>query len=160
MPTLRPPEAIWLFSTPVVRSVARPVARMFGNWIFRRMYRWQVGGFIRDADVRREFVPLLFRQFEATPSAQPAFFRLNEELRSTVRSRNLMIPRMRAFRRPVRIVFGEEDPNLNSGVARKFHELFPESELSLVPGAGHFVQMDEPGRVAQSILAIESRRSQ
>src|SRR5262249_35613939 len=30
MPTLRRPEAIWLFSTPVIRSVARPVARMFG----------------------------------------------------------------------------------------------------------------------------------
>jgi hypothetical protein len=38
MPTLRPPEAIWLFSTPVIRSVARPVSRMFGNWLFRRMY--------------------------------------------------------------------------------------------------------------------------
>src|SRR5262249_38890190 len=35
MPTLRRPEAIWLFSTPVVRSVARPVSQMFGNWIFR-----------------------------------------------------------------------------------------------------------------------------
>ena len=43
MPTLRPPEAIWLFSTPVVRSVARPVSQMFGNWLFRRMYWWQVG---------------------------------------------------------------------------------------------------------------------
>src|SRR5262245_42403251 len=159
MPTLRPREAIWLFSTPVVRNVARPVARMFGNWIFRRMYRWQVGGFIRDADVRREFVPLLFRQFEATPSAQPAFFRLNESLRSTVRARNHAVPKMRAFRRPVRIVFGETDPNLNSGVARKFHEYFPGSELFLVPDAGHFVQMDEPGRVAQLILGIESRRS-
>jgi len=49
MPTLRRPEAIWLFSTPVIRSVARPVSRMFGNWLFRRMYWWQVGRFIRDA---------------------------------------------------------------------------------------------------------------
>ena len=154
MPTLRPPEAIWLFSTPVVRNVARPLSRMFGNLIFRRMYRWQVGGFIRDADVRREFVPLLYRQFETTPSAQPAFFRLNEDLRSTVRSRNAMVPKMRAFRRPVRIVFGEDDPNLNSGVARRFHELLPGSELFLVPRAGHFVQMDEPGAVAQLILAM------
>ena len=87
MPTLRPPEAIWLFSTPVVRSVARPVSRLFGNWLFRRMYRWQVGRFIRDADVRREFVPLLYQQFDATPSARPAFFRLNEDLLSAVRSR-------------------------------------------------------------------------
>jgi hypothetical protein len=71
MPTLRPPEAIWLFSTPVVRNIARPVSRLFGNWLFRRMYWWQVGGFIRDTEVRREFVPLLYQQFDATPSAQP-----------------------------------------------------------------------------------------
>src|SRR5947208_3607863 len=61
MPTLRPPQAIWLFSTPVVRAVARAVSRRFD--LFRRMYHWQVGGFIRDPEVRREMVPLLYRQF-------------------------------------------------------------------------------------------------
>ena len=58
LPTLRRPEAIWLFSTPVIRSVARPVSRMFGNWLFRRMYWWQVGSFIRDASTPRR-VPAL-----------------------------------------------------------------------------------------------------
>ena len=53
MPTLRPPEAIWLFSTPVVRNIARPISLMFGRAIFRRMYDWQVGRFFRDAEVRR-----------------------------------------------------------------------------------------------------------
>src|SRR5262245_18883498 len=55
MPTLRAPEAIWLFSTPVFRYVAVPVSQTFGNWVFRRMYQWQVGKFFRDADVRRQF---------------------------------------------------------------------------------------------------------
>ena len=31
MPTLRPPEAIFLFSTPLVRNVARPISGMFGH---------------------------------------------------------------------------------------------------------------------------------
>jgi haloalkane dehalogenase len=154
MPTLRSPEAIWLFSTPVIRNIARPVSQMFGNWIFRRMYWWQVGRFIRDADVRREFVPLLYQQFDATPSARAAFFRLNEDLLPTVRSRTAMIPKLREFRRPVRIIFGDADPSLNSGVARKFHEFLPGSELFLIPGAGHFVQMDEPAQVARLILAM------
>src|SRR5262249_31228388 len=92
------PAAIWLFSTAVIRSVARPVSRMFGNWLFRRMSWWQVGRFIRDADVRREFVPLLYQQFEATPSARPAFFRLNEDLLPTVRSRTQKIPKLKEFR--------------------------------------------------------------
>jgi pimeloyl-ACP methyl ester carboxylesterase len=152
MPTLRPPEAIWLFSTPVVRNIARPVSRLFGDWIFRRMYQWQVGRFFRDAEIRERFVPLLYQQFDAAPSARPAFFRLNEDLLSTVRSRTEALPRLREFRRPVRIVFGDADPYLNTGVARRFHELLPTSELFLVPGARHFVQMDEPAQVGRLIL--------
>lgn len=154
MPTLRAPEAIWLFSTPVVRSVATRVSEMFGGWVFRRMYWWQVGRFFRDADVRREFVPLLYQQFEASPGARPAFFSLNEDLLPTLRARTRMIPRLREFRCPVRVIFGDADPYLNSGVAQRFHELLPESELFLVPGARHFVQMDEPEHVARLILAL------
>lgn len=160
MPTLRPPRAIWFFSTPVIRTVARPLSRLFGNWLFRRMYFWQVGGFIRDEDVRREFVPLLYQQFDAAPSARPAFFRLNVDLLPMVRSRTQMIPRMKAFRRPVRVIFGDADPSLNSGVARTFHEYFPGSELFLIPGAQHFVQLDEPEQVARLILEVPRPGSQ
>jgi haloalkane dehalogenase len=152
MPTLRSPEAIWLFSTPWVRNIARPMSRLFGNLIFRRMYQWQVGRFFRDAQVREQFVPLLYQQFDGTPSARPAFFRLNEDLLSTIRSRTHVLPRLREFRRPVRIIFGDADPYLNAGVARRFHEIFPTSELFLVPGARHFVQMDEPAQVGRFIL--------
>ncbi len=101
-----------------------------------------------------QFVPLLYQQFDATPSARPAFFRLNEDLLPTIRSRNKRLPQLRDFRRPVRIIFGDSDPYLNEGVARRFHELFPQSELFLLPGARHFVQMDEPEQVARLILAL------
>jgi haloalkane dehalogenase len=153
MPTLRAPEAIWLFSTPLVRNVARVVSKLFHNFLFRKMYWWQVGRFMRDAAARDEFVPLLYQQFAATPSTQPAFFRLNEDLPFTVRDRTKRRPQMNAFRRPVRIIFGESDPYLNVGVARRFHELFPTSELFLVPGARHYVQIDEPEQVAQLLLS-------
>jgi pimeloyl-ACP methyl ester carboxylesterase len=154
MPTLRPPEAIWLFSQPRVRVVARFVSTLFQNFVFRKMYWWQVGGFMRDAEVRNEFLPLLYQQFTVTPSAQPAFFRLNEDLPSTVRDRSRKIPQMKAFRRPVRIIFGAKDPYLNTGVAQRFHELFPTSDLFLIPDANHFVQIDEPEEVARLILPL------
>jgi pimeloyl-ACP methyl ester carboxylesterase len=155
MPTLRPPEAIWLNSTPLVRNVARPVLKAFDNWLFRKMYWWQVGGFMREAADRKEFLPLLYQQFAAAPSAQPAFFRLNEDLISTVRDRTKRIPQMKAFRRPVRIIFGAKDRYLNTGVARRFHELFPASDLFLLPEANHFVQIDEPEQVARLLLSTE-----
>jgi haloalkane dehalogenase len=153
MPTLRAPEAIFLFSTPLVRSVARLVSGMFDHLIFRRMYWWQVGRFFRDGQIRDQFVPLLYQQFEATPSTRPAFFRLNEDLLPTIRSRSKIALTLKELRRPVRIIFGAADPYLNQGVAQKFHELFPASDLFLLPTARHFVQMDEPAEVARLILS-------
>jgi pimeloyl-ACP methyl ester carboxylesterase len=160
MPTLRPPEAIFLFSTPLIRNVARPISRMFNHLIFRRMYWWQVGRFFRDAEIRNQFVPLLYQQFDATPSTRPAFFRLNEDLLPTIRSRSQTAFKLKEFRRPVRIVFGGADPYLNRGVAQKFYELFPGSDLFILPGARHFVQMDEPEQVARLILSTPTTEKQ
>lgn len=154
MPGLRPPEAIRVFSTPLVRSVARPVSRLFGDLLFRRTYRWQVGGFFRDPEVRQQFLPLLYRQFTANPSAHEAFFGLNRDLRSAVAAGTAALPRLRRFTRPVRIVFGAADPYLNPRVARRFHALLPTSELFLLEGARHYVQMDEPRQVARLILTM------
>jgi haloalkane dehalogenase len=148
MPTLRPPEAILLYSTPLVRGIARAVARRFDR-LDRRLYTWQVGRFIGDPAVRGEVVSRLYGQFRA---ARPAFWRLNDDLLGTVVSRTLRIPALRRFDRPVRIVFGEDDPYLNRGVARRFHRLFPGSELSLIHGARHYVQVDAPAAVADTIL--------
>jgi haloalkane dehalogenase len=82
------------------------------------------------------------------PSTRPAFFRLNKDLLPTIRSGTKADSEVQKFRRLVRIIFGASDPYLNEGVARKFHDLFPWCDLFLLPGAGHFVQMNEPERVA------------
>ena len=156
-PAARPPEAILLFSTPLLRNVARFVSGRFD--LLRRMYWWQIGRrFIRDEEVRKEFVPLLYEQFAATPSTKPAFFSLNADLRGTMRSRSGAEPEMRAFERPVRIVFGEADSYLNANVARRFQDLFPRSELFLLPTARHFPQLDEPEEVAHLILSTPLAR--
>ncbi len=147
-PALRRPEAIFLYSTPVLRTLARFVMRRFER-LDRRLYAWQVGRFISDDDVRRETVPALYEQFRA---ARPAFWRLNSDLLGTVLSRRRMPAKARTFPRPVRIVFGAEDPYLNARVARGFHALFPNSELFLLAGARHYVQVDEPEEVARLIL--------
>ena len=56
-------------------------------------------------------------------------------------------------------LFGAADPYLNQGVARTFHEYLSGSELFLISGARHFVQMDEPEQVARLILAMPSSGS-
>ena len=149
MPTLRPPEAIALYSTPLLRNIGRGVARAAG-FLDRKLYTWQVGRFITDASARQELVPRLYDAFRP---ARPAFWALNNDLLGTIISRTRRVPELRRFTRPVRIIFGERDPYLNKGVARRFHKLFPTSELFLVPGARHYVQVDQPQQVANLILA-------
>lgn len=148
-PALRRPPAIALYSTPLLRSAARAVARRLPD-LDRRLYVWQVGGFIRDPQVREAYVERLYAQF---PAARPAFWALNDELLHAVLSRRRRIPEMREFQPPVRVVFGTLERWLNTRVARQFSVIFPHSELRLLMRAGHYVQVDEPERVADAITA-------
>ena len=128
----------------------RGLARRFDK-LDRNLYFWQVGRFIRDREVREALLPRLYAQFRA---ARPAFWALNNDLLGTALSRRKMMPRMRAFDRPVRIIFGDADPYLNTSVAQRFHELFSGSDLFLLSGAHHYVQVDEPEKVGSLIVSM------
>jgi pimeloyl-ACP methyl ester carboxylesterase len=146
-PALRRPPAIALYSTPIIRTAARAIVRRWPG-LDRRLYAWQVGTFIQDPAVRELLVPQLYEQFLP---ARPAFWRLNDDLLGTVLTRRRRIPQLRRFAPPVRVIFGARDRALNPRVAKNFAALFPHSELHLLDGAGHFVQVDQPQEVADLI---------
>ncbi len=148
-PSLRRPPAIALYSTPAVRTAARALARRRPD-LDRRLYAWQVGRFIHDSEVRGPLVAQLYEQFLP---ARPAFWRLNDDLLGTVLTRRRRIPELRRFDPPVRVIFGARDRYLNPRVALQFAALFPNSELHLLDGAGHYVQVDKPQQVADLIVA-------
>src|SRR5499426_2637646 len=141
---LRRPPRIAVYSTPVMRAAARAVVRRWPE-LDRRFYTWQVGGFIKDPSVRAELVPQLYEQ---SVPALPAFWSLNNDLLTAVGGRRRRMREMRRFSPPVRVIFGARDRYLNPRVARSFAELFPNSELHLLDNGGHYVQVDEPKRVA------------
>src|SRR5262245_11461359 len=145
---LRRPPRIAVYSTPVMRAAARAVVRRWPE-LDRRFYTWQVGGFIQDPSVRAELVPQLYEQ---SVPALPAFWSLNNDLLTAVGGRRRRMREMRRFSPPVRVIFGARDRYLNPRVARSFAELFPNSELHLLDNGGHYVQVDEPKRVADLIL--------
>lgn len=145
-----PPEAIRLFSTPEFQRLTDHFAKSPRE--FRWLYDFQVGGFIRNAEVRKKFVPLLYRQFETNPSALEAFLRLNVDLNSAVVANTQRESEMRSFPAPVRTAFGELDPYLTPQQGSALASLFPNGEAVTVPGVGHFPQLDAPEQVARLIL--------
>jgi haloalkane dehalogenase len=155
MPTLRAPEAIALYSTPGIRAVARWIVRRW-EWIDTRLYMWQVGRFMRDESTRKQMLAQLYPSFR---KSREAFWSLNNDLLGTLFSRLRQHRRLRLFNRPVRIIFGNDDPYLNRGVARRFHKLLPTSDLFLLPTARHYVQVDEPQKVAELITSAAGSRS-
>ena len=136
-----------MFSTPIIRAAARAIVRRWPG-LDQRFFTWQVGGFIADPAVRDELVPQLYEQ--SLPARQ-AFWRLNDDLLTSVFNHRRRIGDMRRFSRPVKVIFGARDRYLNPRVARNFAALFPHSELHLLDGAGHYVQVDQPERVADLI---------
>jgi haloalkane dehalogenase len=145
---LRRPPRIAVYSTPIIRAAARAVVRRWPE-LDRRFYTWQVGGFIQDPSIRAELVPQLYEQ---SVPALPAFWSLNDDLLTAVGGRRRRISDMRRFSPPVRVIFGARDRYLNPRVARSFASVFPNSDLHLLDNAGHYVQVDEPKRVADLIL--------
>jgi haloalkane dehalogenase len=155
MPSLRPPEAILLFSLPLVRNLARWLV-VHSDTLDRRLFTWQVGRFVSGPADRRDVVAQLYEQFRAE---RPAFFSLNADLLGTTITRRRRFAEMRSFTRPVRIIFGAADPYLNARVARRFHRLFSSSELFLLPNARHYVQIDDPEEVARLLLSIPTKEN-
>ena len=152
-PGLRRPPAIALYSTPLLRAAARALVRRRPD-LDRRLYAWQVGEFIRDPEVREALVDQLYEQFLP---ARPAFWRLNDDLLGTVLRRRRRVADLRRFDQPVRVIFGARDKYLNPRVAHRLAALFPNSELHLIASAGHYVQVDEPARVADLIALVHKQ---
>jgi haloalkane dehalogenase len=150
MPTLIAPEAIAAYSTPgwwrdlLVWASGKSAAR------FQDGVASQIGKFFSDAQMRATFVPVLTQR---AGEIQPAFVSSTSVLWDEVAARAQQVPRMQAFNKPVWVIFGADDPYLNVGVAREFARLFPRSQLHLLAGAGHYVQLDQADAVAALILA-------
>jgi haloalkane dehalogenase len=149
MISLKAPPAIATFST---RGLTRDIAIWTASKSssrFKAGVASQLRKFFSDPIMRDAYVPVLTHHAE---QMFPAFVSSTSVLWSEIAARNAQIPRMMAFRKPVWIVFGADDPYLNSDVAREFHRIFPKSELHLLSNAGHYVQLDAAQQVNDILL--------
>ncbi|HET8851241.1 MAG TPA: alpha/beta hydrolase [Ktedonobacteraceae bacterium] len=152
-PTLRFPEFISLFADPAYTALSRAIAQdpAVAQWLLE----WQGRRFGGDEQVLQTLLPsIIGPQFLGTPSTFPPFIGLTSDLPATLQASTRRLPDLAAFARPVRIIFGAEDPYLNPGVARSLHEALPTSDLSLLPKKGHWPQLDGASEVAQLLLSL------
>jgi haloalkane dehalogenase len=150
MPTLKAPGAIQTYSTPgwwrdlLIWGSNKSASR------FKAGVGSQISLFFSNADSRDRFLPVLTHDVAAI---RPAFFSSTSVLWAEVNARDKEVPRMRAFDKPVLVIFGADDPYLNAGVAAQFKSLFPRSRLHVLANAGHYVQLDRAPDVAALITA-------
>jgi haloalkane dehalogenase len=151
-PTLRFPEFISLFADPAYAALSRAMAQdpTVAGWLLA----WQGRQFGEDEQVLQSLLAIVGPQFAGTPSTFPPFIGLTSDLHATLQATTRRMADLKAFDRPVRIIFGAEDPYLNPGVARSLHEALPTSDLALLPMKGHWPQLGGAPEVAQLLLSI------
>ncbi|WP_460063159.1 alpha/beta fold hydrolase [Streptomyces sp. YKOK-I1] len=93
------------------------------------------------------FVPLLDAMAR---DVRPATLRAQLPLMAEADQRDLLP----AIGVPVLLVWGERDARSPLGVARAFQEALPDSELVVLPGAGHLANLETPERFNRAVRAF------
>jgi haloalkane dehalogenase len=155
MPTLKAPEAIQFYSTPGVFRSIMVWGSMKSGGNFQSGVASQLTKFFSNGAAREKYLPIVTH---GAINIRPAFFSSTSVLWPEIEARNGQVPRIQQFKKPVHIIFGADDPYLNSGVATEFKRLFASSSLHLLPGAGHYVQLDEPAQVGRILREQLSAR--
>lgn len=154
MKELRTPEAIKMFSTPFISFFTGFVASHFPE-INKKVYYKQIKRFIINEERKKELVPLLYKSFSDKRNFQ-AFLKLNADLLSCIEENGKRLVEFDKLKNKCVIIFGDDDPYLNKKVAQRFHELIPGSLKYLIPDAGHYVQVDQPEKLAQLMISSKS----
>jgi haloalkane dehalogenase len=165
-PTIRPPALIALFilagfggpvlGVELTANLAALSEEVIQPETFRRIFTWQERQFFTRRSDADHFIPLFFRQFTGKNSSREPLLALTGNSIAAVGANAQRVPELALFPRPIRLIWGDKDPDVNSGIARALHDAAPASELFVLPDARHNLQIDEPQRVAQLLLAIPS----
>ena len=60
---------------------------------------------------------------------------------------------------PTLILVGDQDMATVPATAQRLHERIPQSQLTIIPGAGHTATVEEPDAVTTAILTFLSTRT-
>jgi haloalkane dehalogenase len=155
---LFPPQGIFLFGSNEAKYAREYLTKISISKpsFFQAMVEEQLTRFMSTSEAREKFTPIFVAQAK---NIMPAFFQLNSQLVEEVTARTVRVKKgdLKRFKNKVSIIFGEDDPYLTKGLGADFTKEFPNSELHLIPGAGHYVQLDKAENTAEIILNAASK---
>jgi len=109
-------------------------------------------------------------QTRPSPEAMHDFWRLTAEGDGAViwpsllgymeerrRHRERWVNALQATRVPLRVIDGAEDPVSGAHMVERYRELVPNPDTVLLPGIGHYPQVEEPDGVLRAFLEFHER---
>jgi haloalkane dehalogenase len=154
------PELVTLFATQSLQALAMAIAQspeQFG-WLLK----WQQQKFVAALPEAQKphfsaFAgPLISDNFLVQPSSGPAFVQLAAQFFDTLTQNARRLPELKALDIPFKLIWGEFDPYISVAVAERRKSQLQHASLTLV-AAGHWLQIDEPERVATAVLSTAGR---
>ncbi|MBM4435735.1 MAG: alpha/beta hydrolase [Actinobacteria bacterium] len=152
------PEALRLLNAPYIGASIRRMVDFGRSGLSWQLYRWQVGRLWvhRQPDSER-ILRTFHAMFRHSREGRRAFHAISDELVEQIGANQRQLEVLAAVRCPTLLLWGADDPYLNTAAARHLHRLLPGSELRLLPRAGHFPQLEAPEAVATAVEEFVDR---
>ncbi|NBD23085.1 alpha/beta fold hydrolase [Paenibacillus glycinis] len=153
--TKRTPEIIALFAHSDLQSLTQELLRSPEQ--FQWVLDFQMRKFTENLeDGQKQHLSGFLRSLiedniKKQPSSIPAFVQMTSQLFEEVARNTKRITQMEALDIPVKLIWGENDAYLNTGVAKDFQLHLKHASLHILP-AGHWLQIDSPEQVAAIML--------
>jgi haloalkane dehalogenase len=157
-PTIRLPELIELFATPRLKALTDAILQSPEQFAF--VLRFQQKKFLetlpeeQKATFEAILAPIINHNFNFGRQAGsgPAFAQMAAQVFAEVTRNTQRLPQLEALDVPVKLIWGNTDLNLNTGVAKDLKSHFKHASLVVLP-AGHWLQIDMPEQVAEEMLS-------
>jgi haloalkane dehalogenase len=154
------PELITLFATKSLRALAMAVAQspqQFG-WLLQWQQQKFVAALPEEQKPRFSAIagPLISDNFLVQPSSGPAFVQLAAQFFDTLADNRSRLTELKALDIPFKLIWGEFDPYIAVAVGEQRKLQLKQASLTLVR-AGHWLQIDDPERVAAAMLSSSAQ---
>lgn len=155
-PSLRFPELIEFFATPGLTALSqhflRTPARFAEILEFQRSMFREVLASEEQIDYDEFLAPLIDENFSRQGSG-PAFAHMTSQLLAEVAREDQSMAALENLEIPFRLIWGAEDPYLVLAVAEEISRHLRDCTSTVLPGAGHWPQIDRPAEVTRALLA-------